>query len=145
MSTPLRVIAPGIALHEDELLWQALRARGPGGQHVNKASTAVELRFDVHASRLPDAVKQRLLSLADRRITADGIVVIRAQQARSQKLNRNAALDRLAALVETASRPPAARVPTRPPPRVDRERLAGKQRRAETKRLRGRIRGSDDA
>ncbi len=144
MATPVRKIAPGIALHDDELQWHAVRARGPGGQHVNKTSTAVELRFDISASRLPDAVKQRLLEQPDRRITAGGTVVIRAQQARSQKLNRRAALDRLAALVEIASRAPTARVATRPPPRAVRARLAGKQRRAATKRLRGRVRGTDD-
>ncbi len=144
MVTPVRTIAPGIAIHDDELQWHAVRARGPGGQHVNKTSTAVELRFDVAGSRLPDAVKQRLVEMPDRRITAGGVVVIRAQQARSQKLNRRAALNRLAALVETASRVPSRRVPTRPPPRAVRARLAGKQRRGETKRLRGRVRGPDD-
>ena len=143
MSTVIRTIAPGIALHDDELEWQATRARGPGGQHVNKASTAVELRFDIGASRLPEAVRRRLTATGDRRITSDGVVVIRAASERSQKQNRREALDRLTTLIASASEAPVPRVATKTPARARRQRLADKRQRAETKRMRGSVRTQD--
>ncbi|MEL6949695.1 MAG: alternative ribosome rescue aminoacyl-tRNA hydrolase ArfB [Pseudomonadota bacterium] len=143
MSSIARHIASGICLYDDELQWHAVRASGPGGQHVNKTATAVALKFNIPGSRLPAPVKQRLLARNDRRIAASGVVVIRAQQARSQKQNKRAALDRLAALVAEASHEPKRRIATKTPARVHRARLAAKQRRSETKRRRAAVRGSD--
>lgn len=136
MSGVARNITSGVSLYDEELQWQAVRARGPGGQHVNKTSSAVELRFDINASQLPAAVKQRLLSRKDRRVSVDGHIVIRAQQARSQKQNRRAALDRLAAIVAAACHEPKRRIATRTPARAHRARLEAKQRRSATKRRR---------
>ena len=96
MSTP----APALTIPEHEVEFTAIRAQGAGGQNVNKVSSAVHLRFDIHASSLPDAVKERLLALRDQRITAEGVVVIKAQTTRSQDMNRADALQRLQALVD---------------------------------------------
>ncbi|MEX2469898.1 MAG: alternative ribosome rescue aminoacyl-tRNA hydrolase ArfB [Pseudohongiellaceae bacterium] len=98
----------------DELEFNAIRASGPGGQNVNKVASAVELRFSVPDSRLPAAVRQRLLRLGDRRINSDGVVVIKAQRFRSQEQNRQDALERLQVLLDKAARPPKKRVATRP-------------------------------
>jgi len=110
----------------------AVRAQGAGGQNVNKVSNAVHLRFDVLASSLPDAVKQRLLRRSDHRMTREGVVIIKAQQHRSREMNRAEALERLQALVDSAAVAPKRRKPTRPT-------LASKQRRLESKVKRGRI------
>ena len=110
----------------------AVRAQGAGGQNVNKVSNAIHLRFDINASSLPDAVKERLLRRSDHRITREGIVIIKAQQHRSLELNRAEALERLQALVDSAAVVPKKRKPTRPT-------LASKQRRLESKVKRGRI------
>jgi ribosome-associated protein len=118
----------------------AMRAQGAGGQNVNKVSSAVHLRFDVHASSMPDDMKERLLALRDNRITEDGVVVIKAQQHRSQDLNRMDALERLRALIASIETPPRVRRPTRPTYGSGQRRLAGKTRRSEIKSLRGPIR-----
>jgi ribosome-associated protein len=110
----------------------AMRAQGAGGQNVNKVSSAVHLRFDVAASSLPAAVKERLLSMSDQRVTRDGVVVIKAQRHRSQDQNRAEALRRLQALVDLMSVEPKARRPTRPT-------LGSKIRRVDEKIRRGRI------
>ena len=117
-----------------------MRAQGAGGQNVNKVSSAVHLRFDVAASSLPEGVKERLLALHDSRITQEGVVVIKAQQYRSQEQNRADALARLHALVNTVAVPPRVRRATKPTYGSQQRRLAGKSQRSETKALRGKVR-----
>jgi ribosome-associated protein len=116
--------------HEVEI--QPIRASGPGGQNVNKVSTAIHLRFDSQASSLPDSCKQRLLVFRDQRISSEGVVVIKAQRYRSQELNRQDALQRLEELIARAMRKPRPRKPTRPP-------AASRQRRMDEKKARGRL------
>jgi ribosome-associated protein len=126
-----------VADHEVE--FSAIRAQGPGGQHVNKASTAVQLRFHVAASGLPEAVKARLLSLSDSRLSSDGIVVIKAQGTRSQEANKAEALARLQKLIVKAEHVPRPRKPTKPTHGSKQRRLAGKAQRAEVKSSRGKV------
>lgn len=117
----------------DELQFDAIRASGPGGQNVNKVSNAVHLRFDIRASSLPEALKARLLAWPDQRISADGVVVIKAQDSRSLERNRADALARLLELVRAAAHVPKARRATRPTLASQQRRLAGKARRSEVK------------
>ena len=132
------VCTPQIALDEAELHESFVRASGPGGQNVNKLSTAVQLRFDVRRSAsLPNAVAVRLMRLAGRRLTADGVLVISAQQFRTQERNRADARERLAKLVAEAAVPPVPRRATRPTLASKKRRLEAKTQRGATKRLRG--------
>jgi ribosome-associated protein len=117
----------------------AVRAQGAGGQNVNKVSNAAHLRFDVHASSLPEAVKERLLALADQRITGEGVVIIKAQEHRSLEMNRADALARLNALVASVARAPKKRKPTRPTLGSKLRRLEGKALRGQTKAARGKV------
>lgn len=126
----------GIPLREIEI--KATLAQGSGGQNVNKVSTAIQLFFDISASSLPEPVKRRLLERSDHRITESGLIVIKSQEARSQEANREAALERLRDLVQSALTVPKKRRPTKPTLGAKKRRLKSKSMRSKTKNLRGR-------
>jgi ribosome-associated protein len=138
-------VTPDISLTDDEVQVRAVRASGPGGQHVNKVSTAIELRFDVRGSEsLPERVRARLETLAGSRLTLEGVLVLVAQEYRSQEMNRQAALDRLLELIRKAAEPPPPpRKKTRPTYASKLKRLEGKAKRSNVKAMRGRPRGDD--
>jgi ribosome-associated protein len=131
-------VSPSILIPDSELIESFVRSSGPGGQNVNKVASAVELRFDVaHSTALPEAVRERLLARADRRLTSDGVLVIQANRFRDQAKNRDDARLRLAEIVLAATRVPKKRIATKPSRASQQRRLDTKKAKAQTKRGRG--------
>jgi ribosome-associated protein len=128
-----------LVIDVNEVEFNAIRAQGPGGQNVNKVSSAVHLRFDIANSSLPEHIKERMLAMRDQRITKDGVVVLKAQQSRSQEANKEEALRRLQELVDSVAVLPTVRRATKPTRSSQRKRLDGKAKDGERKQLRGKI------
>jgi len=135
--------APKYPVDEREVEFSAIRAQGAGGQNVNKVSSAIHLRFDIMASSLPEVIRERLMSLSDSRITQEGIFVLKAQQHRTQEMNRADALARLQQVIDGVAVPQKARRATKPTYGSKQRRLAGKSQRSEIKSSRGRVGGGD--
>lgn len=132
-------ISNNVTLGDDEIEFTAIRAQGSGGQKVNKTSAAIHLRFDIAASSLPEFYKQRLLELKDKRITKEGIVVIKSQQHRSLEQNKEEAIERLAELIKSVNVPQKKRVETKPTKGSVKRRLASKKKHGEKKSLRKKV------
>ena len=132
-------ISSNVSLDDNEITFEAIRAQGSGGQKVNKTSVAIHLRFDIAASSLPDFYKEKLLSLKDKRITKEGIIVIKSQQHRSQEQNRDEALERLTELIKSVNVIQKKRIVTKPTKGSVNRRLKSKKKHAGKKRLRGKV------
>jgi len=136
-------ITDTVYIDESEIKEEFVRASGPGGQHVNKVSTAVQLRFDIPGSALPGDVKKRLYMLAGTRVTGEGVLIISARQSRSRETNRQDALDRLVGLIRKATEKPKARIKTRATFSSKQKRLESKTIRGRTKKMRKAVKGED--
>ncbi|ENA4998465.1 alternative ribosome rescue aminoacyl-tRNA hydrolase ArfB [Escherichia albertii] len=136
----MMVISRHAVIPDGELEITAIRSQGAGGQHVNKASTAIHLRFDIRASSLPEYYKERLLAASHHLISSDGVIVIKAQEYRSQELNREAALARLMTVIKELTTVQKARRPTRPTRASKERRLASKAQKSTVKAMRGKVR-----
>ncbi len=132
-------ISNTVTLDENEIEFSAIRAQGSGGQKVNKVSAAIHLRFDIAASSLPEFYKERLLALKDKRISKDGIIVIKSQQHRGQEQNREEALERLVALIKSVNVVQKKRVATKPTKGAMKRRLQSKKKHAQKKKMRGKV------
>lgn len=133
------MITQRLSLGDDEVEISAVKASGPGGQHVNTSATAIHLRFDIRASSLPEVYKERLLALSDHRITDEGMVIIKSREHRSREMNRQAALERLISLIRGVTAVPKKRRPTRPSKNARERRLKAKTRRGDLKKSRGKV------
>ena len=131
-------ITPNVSIPDDEIEISAIRAQGAGGQNVNKVSSAIHLRFDVNTSSLPEIYKERLLALRDKRISKEGVLVIKAQKFRTQEKNRDDALERLQEIIKGVTIVPKVRRPTKPTKSSQKKRLDSKAMRSKTKALRRR-------